>query len=882
MSLRFKDSIGVRFLRIVFGAYLFVTILITSTQLYVEYNQVEKNMVTELADVASSFEDGLAKALWNLDNDSIEFIIAGIQKIEVIKGVKVVGLQNDLQGANGVFVYDDSEYSQIGVATSGEYQAKELHIRGMYSGNYYEHTMGIMFKESDDTRPELIGFLSLYSDHQTVIQRFKRSFFLILIIALLKTFALWFIFLYFARRIVAKPLTELTAATQELQQSDKNHQQKPANLQQLETIASGKNRDEIQLLARGFLDMQKVILEKLDNLYSLNEFAIQLSKAASSARVFEHVNQLFTNMFGCKFSVIFKNREEIFWSSLPKDELDGLTVHEFSDENGTFSSQFADRSITYLHDGASFPSDTSDPNWTSNIPMLSLPITATGFEGKQIRFFGALHRDRLTEELMLTRETKSFLQVVAAMVGNTLTSIHQREVIEGQNQFLEERVAERTRELAQVNAELKHLAVHDPLTELPNRTLFNDRLEQLIHMSKREGRGFAVASIDLTKFKLINDNYGHDAGDTVLIEVGRRFSKALRATDTLARMGGDEFAAILTDTIQPDSINKILKQMIGSLEDPIVLIDNAHIIAGANIGVAIYPNHAQTTEQLFKYADIAMYQAKREGRNYGIFDVEKNTEEKEFVQLMSELDMAIARGQLILHYQPLVDVNTRQVIAYEALVRWMHPVKGLIPPNMFIPHAEKSRLITPLTQWVLRKSCEQAAKFKVAGREVPISVNLSPRVFTSPDLPNILERMTRDLGLKPELIKLEITEGAAMANPDQAVEILGTFAKIGFPISIDDFGTGHSSLAYLTRLPVSELKIDKSFLANDTANNRVIIETIIELAHALDLTVVAEGIETEASHELLVEKGCDIAQGFHYARPVDSESAIELLLKDHL
>lgn len=881
MSLSFKDSIGVRFLRIVFGCYLFVTILVTSAQLYMEYTQVEKNMLTELADVSSSFEDGLAKALWNLDNDSIEFILAGIQKIEVIEGVKVVGLQNDIQGANGVYITDGVEFSQLGVATSGEVQAKEVAIRGLHSGNYYEHTLGIIFEESAQTRPELIGFLSLYANHDTVIQRFKRSFFLILIIAIVKTAALWLIFLYFARRVVARPLTELAAATLVLQRSDK-HSQRPQNVQQLEDIASSKNRDEIQVLARGFLDMQKAVLEKLDNLYSLNELAIQLSKSASTSRVFEHITQLLTTMFGCKFAVIFKNREEIYWSSLPHLELEGLIVHEFSDDNSNFNSQFYERTITYLHDGASFPTDASDSSWTSNIPMLTLPITATGFEGKQLRFFGTLHRDRLTEDLLLTRETKSFLQVVSAMVGNTLTGIHQREVIEQQNQFLEERVSERTRELAQVNAELKHLAVHDPLTELPNRTLFNDRLDQLIHLAKREGRCFAVASIDLTKFKMINDNYGHDAGDAVLVEVGRRFLKVLRATDTLARMGGDEFAAILTDTIQREAITTIMSQLMECLEEPIVLEDNAHVMIGANIGVAIYPHHAQTSDQLFKYADIAMYQAKREGRGFGIFDVEKNTEEKEFVQLMSELELAIVREELVLHYQPLVDVHSKEIIAFEALVRWIHPEKGLILPTMFIPHAEKSRHINPLTQWVLHHACVQAEAFKDAGYEVPISVNLSPRVFSSPDLPSQMETMVRHHNLSPAMLKIEITESAAMANPTHAVEILSTFASLGFPISIDDFGTGHSSLAYLTRLPVCELKIDQSFLANDSTNNRVIIETIIELAHALDLKVVAEGVEQQVSLEMLIEKGCDYAQGFLFARAVCGEEALKLLQRSPL
>jgi len=687
----FKESIGVRFLRVVFGSYLFVTVLITSSQLYVEYSNAEKELLTELFNVAQSFDDGLAKALWNLDNDSIEFILAGIDKIDVIAGVKITGLQDDLQGAIGAYVGDSTNYSNVGIATTENVSAKEIVIRGLHSGTYYEYTLGIVFQESAESPSERIGFMSLYANHDSVIQRFKSSFYLIIIIASIKTIALWLIFLHFARRVVAAPLNQLTAATQTLtERANTSGGEDQVTMIQLKTIANSDNHDELQMLARGFLGMQKSVTEKLDSLYSINDFAVRLSQAASTKTVFKYTSSLLCELFGCRFAVIFENCESIYWASIPVEELTELKIHAIGESNKQYNSRFYDNTITYIHEGAAFPEEVSDKSKTIDLAMLTLPLAASGFEGKQLRFFGPLNEDRLNASLELTKETRSFLQVVAAMVSNTLTNIHQRDVIQQQNQFLEHRVEDRTKELAEVNAELKHLAVHDPLTELPNRTLFNDRLDQLIYQAKRGKRHFAVASIDLTKFKLINDNYGHDAGDAVLIEVSKRFSHVLRNTDTLARMGGDEFAAILTDTHNKAAIETVLEQLIDSLHAPIVLADDTHIIASANIGTAVYPEDATTSDQLFKFADIAMYQAKRASTGWALFDKERNTEEREYVKLMNELELAITREELILHYQPIIDVKTRQVSGLEALVRWVHPVKGMIPPDMFIPHAEKS------------------------------------------------------------------------------------------------------------------------------------------------------------------------------------------------
>lgn len=831
--------------------------------------------MVKLEGVANSFKDGIGKALWNIDNDSIAFILAGIKKIEIISGAKVTNLQNDLQGAVGVYVNNDGEYlnsNTNAVDSNLEVSQDKVIVRPESANNYYEYTLAIFFEESTGA-PELIGFMSLYSNQTAVFQRFKKSFVIIISIALIKTFALWLIFLYFANNVVAKPLTDLANATEALSKSDKLHRQ-PYNISQLKLLADPDKNDEISTLAKSFLGMQNSILEKIDNLYCINEMAIKLSQSTTTKQVFEYVERYLKTLFGCQFAIVADKNNKVFWSSLPKSELPAFAIKHSADNDDLPDTKTHDRNITYQHPSVA---DQIHSLVKEEVATLVLPILAAGFEGKQIRFFGPLNIDRLTGDLQLTKETKSVLQVVSVMISNTLTNLNQREVIEQQNELLEERVDERTRELADVNAELKHLAVHDPLTQLPNRTLFNDRLEQLIQLSERESRCFAVASIDLTKFKLINDNYGHDAGDLVLVEISKRFAEGLRGTDTLARMGGDEFAALLSDTDKHRAIDTIMQQLISRLDKPIVLQDGSQIMPNANIGIALYPDHAVTSEQLFKFADIAMYNAKRSDKGYSIFCPDKNLQEQEFAELINELELAITKQELVLHYQPIVDVKTKILSGFEALIRWVHPVRGKIPPNMFIPHAEKSRHIGPLTHWVLSEACRQSVKFEAEGFSLPISVNLSPRVFTSPELPDQLSALLQQHKLPPSRIKLEITENAAMTNPNQAMEIISKFSAMGCPISIDDFGTGHSSLAYLTRLPLNELKIDRSFLVSDSNSNRVVVETIIELAHALDLKVVAEGIETEDTYELLKQRGCDYAQGYYFGRPIDAQRAMKLL-----
>ncbi len=867
MKFVFKNSIGVKLLRFVFGCYLVVTICVTAIQLYFEYVNVEKEVITELYNVGRSFEDGLGSALWTLDANVINSILVGVQKIEVVAGVLVVNQDGGKEGGVGIYSDEVEEKQKIRTVSTDVIEANEVQLllKGRYR-MFYEYELPI-FYELEGSPKMQIGSAFIYVSRDTVIGRFKHSLILILVNAVIKTTALWIIFLYFSRRFLSRPLSDLTRATSALS-GDISHSEEISK--RLESMANSSGKNELQQLAQSFLMMRDSIFEKIENLNTLNHFAVALTQSKNQAKIYERLYYQMSQTFGIEHGMVMDRKDEVVWSS--KDivgdvnkEQDLLPeVHEFSLDVLRGKNEVAYR----------LQNDNSGSDGEPGAPLLYLPIDYANGEKSEIWLFGSIKPSRLDDGTKLSEESFSFLQVISNLISATLTSIAQREIIESQNSYLEARVLERTKELAAANKELRHMAVHDPLTHLPNRTLFNDRLNHMIDVASRENKHFAVASIDLTDFKQINDSYGHDAGDVVLTEIGRRFSTVLRKSDTLARMGGDEFAAILASENIESSLDIVLSRLLASLQDAISTSDGESLLANANIGVALFPDHGTDAEMLFKYADIAMYQAKRSGKGYAIFDKEKNSREKDYLQFMYELEHAIERRQLRLHFQPIVDLRTGKPVSFEALLRWEHPERGMVPPGMFIPHAERTALIKPITFWVIKEAAKQCARWHADGIEAAISINLSARIFSAPELPGQLHGIMEEFNLDPKWLKLEVTESAAMSNPEKALPIITKFSDKGFSISIDDFGTGHSSLSYLTRIPIDELKIDRSFIMNHDKNSQIVVQTVIELAHSLKLYVVAEGIEDQDTLHMLIEKGCDAVQGYHICRP-DEPKIIE-------
>ncbi|GAC1456216.1 MAG: hypothetical protein NVSMB8_02590 [Candidatus Limnocylindrales bacterium] len=426
---------------------------------------------------------------------------------------------------------------------------------------------------------------------------------------------------------------------------------------------------------------------------------------------------------------------------------------------------------------------------------------------------------------------------------------------------------------------LAHQALHDILTGLPNRTLLHDRLDQAVLDAKRRKEPLALLLLDLDEFKAVNDSFGHHIGDLLLTQVGPRLQAALRETDTVARLGGDEFAVLLPGG-DLSSASRIATTLLKALERPFI-VENESLLIGASIGVAMFPEHGDTGAMLMRRADIAMYAAKEElGNTYIQYAPEQDHQGANRLTLINELRNAIENDQLRLEFQPQVSLRNGRVTSVEALVRWDHPDRGLISPAAFIPLAEQTGIINPLTEWVLERALRTVRTWHEAGQDVPVAVNLSTRNLLDPLFPQTVADLLRGVGVAATQLRFEITESVLMAEPERAMATLGQLRAMGVQLALDDFGTGYSSLAYLSRLPLQEVKIDRSFVQGICSiddGNATIVQATVDLGHRLGFAVVAEGVETQESWDRLVELGCDIVQGFHIARPMPGTDVLRWL-----
>lgn len=435
----------------------------------------------------------------------------------------------------------------------------------------------------------------------------------------------------------------------------------------------------------------------------------------------------------------------------------------------------------------------------------------------------------------------------------------------------------------QWEAKLVHTAFHDPLTDLPNRSLFLDRLGLCVSRTKRhQNYLFAVLYVDLDRFKMINDGMGHVVGDHLLVQVGRRLQSCLRVTDTVSRIGGDEFAVLMDDIKHFSDVTRAVERIRDQLLLPLKL-DGHEVFTTASIGIALSSTGYQNAEDFLRDADTAMYRAKAlgEGRHQ-IFDKSMHEQAVRLLKLETDLRRAIERKELRLHYQPIMSLHTGLVAGFEALVRWQHPDDGLLSPAEFIPVAERSQLIIPITQAVLQEACSQARIWRSqlpADFPFSISVNLPAKYLAKPDLLQEISALMAENGLPPEFLTLEITESEIMEDPTSFSIALSHLNELGVKTYIDDFGTGYSSLRYLANLPVHALKIDRAFVSNLDVDERnsAIVRSVVSLAHNLGLQVIAEGVETSHQLEYLKALKCQYGQGFLFSRPGDREQATQFL-----
>ncbi len=447
------------------------------------------------------------------------------------------------------------------------------------------------------------------------------------------------------------------------------------------------------------------------------------------------------------------------------------------------------------------------------------------------------------------------------------------------NAMLEERITRRNQQLKTINRRLEKLALHDHLTGLPNRGHFIQKLLNAIKSAELTDQSLILIIIDLDNFREINDTLGHHVGDELLKSVSLRITKLLRTSDTVARLGGDEFAIILMRT-DPEGAATVAQNIQTAIE-PAFEIGPHTLSVKASIGIAIYGEHGDNEDILMKHADIAMYEAKRSNLGYAFYDANSDHHTPDRLSLLPQLKLALENGELQLYYQPKIDLMTNRSIGVEVLARWHHKEKGFIPPDVFIPIAEQTGLIKQLTYWVLDTAMQQHTQWAKLGLDITIAVNLSAKNLADDDLPSIINQKLDKFSVAPENLILEITETSIISDPAKALEVLTRLDDMGITLSIDDYGTGYSSLAYVKKLPVDEIKIDRSFVANIMLNqdDAVIVKSTINLAHDLGMGIVAEGVEDKATADRLRELKCDYVQGFYFSRPLPVEQATEWLLQ---
>ena len=486
-----------------------------------------------------------------------------------------------------------------------------------------------------------------------------------------------------------------------------------------------------------------------------------------------------------------------------------------------------------------------------------------------------------SDKLLILKKPFEPIEVLQCASALSRKWQHER-ALEAHVESLEQVITARTEKLEAANLQLRHLATHDALTGLPNRVLLDDRLAQAIAHADRDAQPFAVLMLDLDRFKLINDSFGHRAGDVVLNEVARRLQGLVRSIDTVARVGGDEFVLVISPSAARAEAEEIGKRANEILSVPFQ-VEGVDLRVSSSIGIAFYPTDGGSAESVLAHADAAMYCAKERGRNnYQCFSPGMKSVALERVSLESELHQALKLEQFELFYQPKVDTASGDIHSAEALIRWRHPQRGLIQPMEFIPLAEECGLIHEIGAWVLREACRQCAIWQRAGQPpLRVAVNVAASQFRRGDLFEVVRGALQASQLDPRFLEIELTESAVMTNPEDSAAVLEQLSRMGVLVSVDDFGTGYSSMSYLRSFPIDKLKIDRSFIADLTtrADDASIVRAIVSLAHGLRLKVVAEGVETLEQLKFLQSVGCDQYQGYHFSEPLPAAEFAELVTR---
>jgi diguanylate cyclase (GGDEF)-like protein len=503
-------------------------------------------------------------------------------------------------------------------------------------------------------------------------------------------------------------------------------------------------------------------------------------------------------------------------------------------------------------------------------------MTKNGLDGEPMAYFFVFKPLSILNMSSVEKERQNLIQnlilffIAFIVFVYVMYMTNYKRFVEKQNEKLNLAVEEKTQKLQEKSRELAYLAHHDVLTGLPNKNLLMDRLRQAIKHAYREHESLAVLFLDLDRFKEINDMYGHDIGDELLCQIAKRLSSCIRGEDTLARIGGDEFVLVLP-AIEQVNIVAVVEKIFKAMQTPFH-INEIDIYATFSVGISIYYQDGKTPEILLRNADTAMYKAKDNGKNsYQFYNEEMTALIKKRIELDNDIRLGLQREEFEVYYQPKVDARHNKLIGLEALIRWNHPIKGLVYPNDFIPFCEEVGLIVQLDSYVLKHTFTQMKKWKEQGVAYgQLSINISTKKLENENFRSELYTLLEHYPIDPATVELEILEGQIMQNPKYSIGILNSIRSMGISVAIDDFGTGYSSLSYLKKLPVTKLKIDRSFVVDvlENEDDAAIIRTIIVLGKNLGLEIIAEGVETKAHVDFLLEAGCFNIQGYYYAKPL--------------
>src|SRR3989475_259193 len=566
----------------------------------------------------------------------------------------------------------------------------------------------------------------------------------------------------------------------------------------------------------------------------------------------------------------------------------GQFVQRKQAEEGVRESEERFRSLTVL---------STDMYWEQDEQFRFTSMSGTGSQRVNVKTFPAIGKkrweqnyvnmtaDQWAEHIALLEAHKPFRDMELCRLDETgkkiWISISGEPVFDSSGVFRGYRgVGKDISERKQDEERIHFLANHDALTSLPNRAMFNDVLNLAIQNARRYNRNFAVLFIDLDRFKNINDTLGHEAGDRLLQEMGARLTQTVRASDVVARLGGDEFVVLVQEVSEARQVEAVARKVLSTLVKPMV-IQKQECRVTASIGICMFPAEAQDEHALMKNADIAMYRAKEDGKNnYKFYSEEMNVHSFERLALETSLRRGLERSEFVLHYQAKLDLHTGKINGVEAMGRGQHPDLGMVPPIQFIPLAEETGLIVPLGKWVLHTACAQSVAWLREGLPpLHMAVNLSARQFADEDLVKDIAAALETTGLQPELLELELTESMVIQNTERAGRVLAEIKKMGVRLAIDDFGVGYSSLTHLKRFPIDTLKVDRSFIRDlpQNAEDKALTEAIIAMGKSLNLTVVAEGVETQEQQTFLRDRACDEMQGFFFSKPIPSGEFAELL-----